>query len=275
MRSPDWSGDSGDTWARRWRDTDRALAPIGQALDSAILHAAPEGAFRALDVGCGPGTTSLTLAGQRPDATIVGCDLSGPLIAIAEERLQGFPGVRVLVQDAEQAARQHGPFELIFSRHGVMFFADPHRAFATLRSAAGERATLVFSCFQAWEANPWAAELASAAAARSVPSPGREPSGFAFAEPDYVRDILTEAGWSDPSSSATGFDYVAGEGAGAAEEALSFLAELGPGARLMETMDDEERAAALCRMREVIEGHHRDGRVTFPAAAWIWTANAS
>ncbi len=274
MKSPDWSGSSGETWARRWLDTDRALAPVGAALDQAILDAAPGGEFRALDVGCGPGTTSLTLAGQRPDASIVACDLSAPLIAIARERSEGLPNVRFLAQDAEDAVREHGPFELVFSRHGMMFFDDPHRAFGALRRAGSEGATSVFSCFQGWEANPWARELASAAAGREVPPPGREPSGFAFAEPGYVRDILLQAGWCEPSERAVEFDYVAGEGPAATEQAFVFLAELGPAARVIEAMDHAERDAALHRMGKVIGEHEQDGRVTFPAAAWLWTAHA-
>ena len=270
MKSPDWSGSSGDIWARRWRDTDRALAEVGAALDAAILEAAPDGPFRALDVGCGPGTTTLALAGRRADASVIGCDVSQSLVAIARERAEGLENVRFVAEDAEQAAAERGPFDLIFSRHGVMFFADPRRAFATFRSAMKPGGKLVFSCFREWAANPWAAELACAAAGGDVPAPGREPSGFAFAEPDYVRELLTAAGWSDAEPRAVNFDYHAG----APDEALDFLAELGPAARLLEGVDDAERKAALERMRGVVERHERGGQVVFPGAVWIWSASA-
>ena len=270
MKSPDWSGSSGDIWARRWRDTDRALAAVGEALDQAILAAAPAGPFRALDVGCGPGSTPLALAAARPDADIVGCDVSRSLVAIAQERALGRAGVRFVAEDAEQAARDRGPFDLVFSRHGVMFFADPVRAFATLREATKQGGPLLFSCFRGWDANPWAAELASAAAGRELPAPGREPSGFAFADPFYVAEILASAGWSEAKPAALDFDYDAGP----PDEALSFLAELGPAARVIEELDEAERGAAIERMRELIERRDRGGRVIFPGAAWIWTASA-
>ena len=274
MKTPDWSGASGDIWARRWRDTDRALAGVGAALDQAILDAAPEGAFKALDIGCGPGTTSLSLAALRPDASILGCDLSEALVAIAAQRAQDPPSVRFVAEDAEQAARAHGPFELIFSRHGVMFFDDPHRAFRSLREAAAAGGRLVFSCFRSWDENPWAAELASAAAGTALPPPGREPSGFAFAEPDYVRDILSGAGWAEAEPEPVDFSYAAGEGPEAIEQALDFLTELGPASRILEGLDGEAREAAVTRMREVIATHRRDGRVTFLSAAGIWRAEA-
>ena len=270
MKTPDWSGSSGDIWARRWRDTDRALDGVGAALDEAILTAAPDGPFRALDVGCGPGTTTLALASSRPDAAIVGCDLSSPLIAIAEERAAGLAGVRFVADDAEKAALENGPFDLVFSRHGVMFFGDPQRAFASLRAATASGGRMVFSCFRDWSANPWGSELALAVAGRDVPAPGREPSGFAFAEPEYVRGILAGAGWAQAEPRPVDFDYLAG----GPDEAIDFLAELGPAARLLEEMDDGEREAALQRMRAVIERHDRDGQVIFPGAVWIWTASA-
>ncbi len=275
MKTPDWSGASGDIWARRWRDTDRALAGVGAALDQAILDAAPDGAFKALDVGCGPGTTSLSLATRRPDALILGCDLSAALVAIAAERASGLPNVRFVAEDAEQAARANGPFKLIFSRHGVMFFADPHRAFRALREATAEGGRLVFSCFRSWDENPWAAELASAAAGTALPPPGREPSGFAFADPDYVQDILSSAGWADAEPEPMDFSYVAGEGPEAIEQALDFLTELGPASRVLEGMEGGDRDAAVERVREAIAGHLREGRVTFSSAAWIWRAAAA
>ena len=274
MKAPDWSGVNGDVWARRWRETDRALGALGAALDQVILEAVPTGRFRALDVGCGPGSTSLQLAEHRSDSDIVGCDVSQSLVAIARHRSLGNPAVRFLVRDAEDAARENGPFDLIFSRHGVMFFHDPCSAFRTLRDSASHGARLVFSCFQRWETNEWAAELASAAAGRTLPSPGREPSGFAFAEPDYVFEILRSSGWTTAEPRELQFEYVAGEGSSAVEQATSFLAEIGPASRVIETMDVEERATAMQRLRQVIERHERGGRIIFQAAAWIWTAAA-
>ena len=151
----DWAKHSGDAWTRRWREIDAALSDFGTTLDSSLLDAAPRGPFRALDIGCGAGSTSAQLAAHRPDATIVACDLSPSLAHLAEDRLAAIPSVRVIVGDAAAVAAAEGPFDLIFSRHGVMFFDDPIAAFQDLRAAASPGATLVFSCFQDWASNPW------------------------------------------------------------------------------------------------------------------------
>lgn len=271
----DWRTSGGDSWALRWRETDRALAGLSPHLLSAALERVPAEPFRAFDVGCGAGSTSLALAAARPDCAIVACDVSPALAAVARQRSESVANVEVQLGDAAETAARTGPFDLIVSRHGVMFFPDPVEAFAALRSAARPAASLVFSCFRDWSANPWASELACAAAGRALPPPGREPSGFAFADPDYVEGILRSAGWSQGACRPVDFSYVAGEGAGAVEEALSLLSEIGPASRAMSELPEQDRPAALERMRGVIEDHRKDGRIEFPAAVWIWSARSA
>jgi SAM-dependent methyltransferase len=273
--TPDWAASSGDVWAERWRETDQALSGLAPALYSAILEAAPVRPFAAFDVGCGPGSTTLELARARADASIIACDLSPSLAQVARERLAGFANVQVVLGDAQAVALERGPFDLIYSRHGVMFFADPVAAFANLRRAATDCARLVFSCFQSWDANPWACELASAAAGHPLPPPGREPSGFAFAEPDYVAGLLAAAGWTRATPQPVEFPYVAAEGEGGVKQAMSFLSAIGPAARTIESLAEEDRAKALQRMREVVERRCEGRRVEFEAAAWIWRAAAA
>ena len=272
--APDWSTVGGDAWAERWPDIDRALSVLAAILNPAIDAAAPESPFGALDVGCGAGSTSLALSEARPDATIIACDLSPSLVRVAGERLADR-SVRVVLGDAEEVAAREGPFDLIFSRHGVMFFSDPVRAFRTFRDAASSGGALIFSCFQDWKANTWASELASAAAGRTLPPPGREPSGFAFADPDYLHEILSSAGWAAIEWHPVPFRYVAATGEQAVEEALAFLAEIGPASRIVRELPEQERGGARQRMRGVIERHFNGEAVEFPAAAWIYSARAT
>ena len=270
---PEWATSTGDVWADRWPEIDQALSELALVLNSAIAEAAPGGPFRALDVGCGAGSTSLALAEGRPDASIIACDLSPSLVRIADGRLAAT-SARVQLGDAEAVAAREGPFDLIFSRHGVMFFSNPVTAFQTLRASANPGAALVFSCFQGWDSNPWASELASAAAGRTLPPPGREPSGFAFADPGYVQTILVAAGWTDTEWRPAPFSYIAAGGDNAVAEALSFLGEIGPASRAVSDLPEQERGAAVQRMREVIERHFNGATVEFAAAAWIWSARA-
>ena len=271
---PAWATSSGDVWADRWPQLDRGLAGIAAQLDPVIVAAAPPGPFRALDIGCGAGSTSLALSQVRPDGSIIACDLSPSLIRIAEGRLAGTP-VKPLLGDAEDVASCEGPFDLIYSRHGVMFFADPARAFGTFLSAARPGASLVFSCFEDWAANSWASELGSAAAGRPVDPPGREPGGFAFADPDYVQSILESAGWTGARRRPLTFRYVAGSGAGSVAEALSLLCAVGPASIVLRDLNEHDRDSAVQRMRAVIERHFNGSNVEFAASACLWTAVAA
>lgn len=271
----EWATKNGSVWARRWRDTDAALSGLSPHLLSAVKACASAEPFRAFDIGCGPGSTTIDVARACPGAEIIACDVSADLAEIARRRTADLSRVGVVEGDAEALAASEGPFDLFFSRHGVMFFPEPVSAFRSFRSAANPGASLVFSCFQSWESNPWASELASAAAGTKLPAPGREPSGFAFAEPDYVREILGSSGWEPFEPTALTFDYVAAQGDDVVRDALSFLGEIGPASRVVQSMPEEERGAAVKRMRSVIEEHFDGTAVVFPAAVWIWSAKAS
>lgn len=271
----EWATRNGDAWAERWQETDRVLEHVGAALNAAVLRVAPTGSFDALDIGCGAGASSLALAQARPDARILGCDLSAALIEVAKERAAGLESITFEVGDAVQVAQRNGPFDLFLSRHGVMFFPDPPSAFRAFREAARPGAALIFSCFQGWDENPWASELASAAAGRALPPPGREPSGFAFADPSYVTGLLASAGWTPREPQPLVFRYVAAEGPEAVDEALFFLAEIGPASAVLREMRADDRPAAIGRMRAVLEQYRDGGAVCFPAAAWIWSARTA
>lgn len=179
--------------------------------------------------------------------------------------------MRIVEGDAQEVAGGAAPFELLFSRHGVMFFPDPVDAFVSLRQAAAAGAPIVFCCFQSWEANPWASRLAAAAAGSELAPPGREPSGFAFADPNYMQKIFSESGWRDMSADDVRFDYRAGA---SVDEALNFFLEIGPAARVTQELPDDLRNAAINRMRKLIDEHFDGSDVNFPAAAWIYSAKA-
>ena len=80
------------------------------------------------------------------------------MLARAAERLPPGAPVKFVRADATTYRFESAAFDLLFSRFGVMFFAEPARAFANLRTALKPSGRLAFAC--------WRKSLASSAVAR-------------------------------------------------------------------------------------------------------------
>ena len=270
----EWVGPAGDAWAREWRRTDRSFAGLSPHLEAAILQRAPP-TGRFVDLGCGAGETSVAIANIRPDASVLGIDLSPGLIAVADRRGTGLSNLSFVAGDAVVLVADGAPVDLFFSRHGVMFYDDPVAAFTKLRAAAADNAKLVFSCFRAPSLNPWASELAVAIHGTPPPPPSSyAPGPFAFADPVFVADMLSAAGWGATTAEPVDFRYVAGAGENPVADALDFFGQIGPAAPALRAAAPDARATITARICNVIERHHTGDRVDFPAAAWLWTVTA-
>ena len=272
----EWSGPVGDAWAERWADTDRSFAPLSVHLDAAILAAAPAGARRAVDLGCGAGVTSIALARARPDLAVTGVDVSPDLVAIARARGDGIEHLAFAVADLNsKAAAVADGIDLLCSRHGVMFFADPGSVFAALRAGARPGATLVFSCFRAPALNPWAGALvAELTGVAGPPATGYVPGPFAFADPGFVAPMLAAAGWRSADPEPVDYPYVAGEGADPVAAAVDFFRRIGPVAGALKAAPEATRSASLDKLARLLQARRTGNEVAFPAAAWIWRATA-
>lgn len=268
----EWQGRVGDAWAREWQRTDRSFADLSRQLNEAILAAAPDSG-RAIDLGCGAGQTSIALATARPDLEVTGVDLSEDLIAVARERGKDIANLSFRAGNTAELDPATAA-DFFVSRHGVMFFEDPVAAFTAIRRAATSGAGLVFSCFAARARNQWVQVLDSATNA-AVPVPtGYTPGPFGFADRALTTGLLADAGWVDATPQAVDFTYVAGAGDSPVEDARQFFSHIGPAARVLADASPDSRAILFDRLAKALADYESDGQVTFPAAAWIWTARA-
>jgi SAM-dependent methyltransferase len=271
----DWQTRVGDVWATEWRRTDRSFADLSRHLNAAILAAAPDSGS-ILDIGCGAGGTSLALATARPDLAITGVDLSPALIAVAQSRAAEaglVPGPSFIVAAADELAPTPA-YDLLVSRHGVMFFADPVAAFTRLRQVARPGARLVFSCFGPRAENRFATLTEDLAGMPPTIPNGYQPGPFAFADPRTVTAILTEAGWITDAAARVAFDYRAGQGDDPVADAAAFLSRIGPVSLLLRDADPADRPRLLAALAEHLDFHRHEDTVDLPGAAWIWRAHA-
>lgn len=266
----EWTGRVGGVWAEEWRRTDRSFG----ALTDRLLDPAAIGSFtHALDIGCGAGEITQRLATARPDAQVLGIDISTRLLAVARDRCADLANASFAEADAAAWQAPDARPDLLISRHGVMFFLDPVAAFAHLREQSAPGVRLRFSCFRAREANGWVAAL-MATLPPQAPADPAAPGPFAFADRERVEAILAAAGWRDLAFEPVDYAMIAGEGDAAVGEALAYFQRIGPAARALSEMDEEDRGPACERLRAVFTAHSSGGRVSLPAAAWIVTASA-
>jgi SAM-dependent methyltransferase len=272
-----WNGEAGRKWADRDTQMAKTLAPIARDL---MDHAAVDKAECVLDVGCGGGSETLMLASRLgPDACILGVDVSAPMLEVAEQHRaaagDAARGVSFLRADASTHDFGRAQFDLLFSRFGVMFFDAPREAFAHLRKAMKPEGRLAFACWQSLAANPWTALPLQAALTVLPPPPKptpRAPGPFAFAEPDYVHEILSAAGWEDVDLTAHAVS-MAWDGSAGYEATVRELVNTGPVGRLLAEVDKPTRQAVHAAATDLLRDHFDGSALALPGAVWLVTAN--
>jgi SAM-dependent methyltransferase len=195
------------TERRRWNDKYWASVwpkrePLTSAVSDILLgHLGLVENERVLDIGSGGGATSIA-AGRRVGGagSVVGADISAPLVALARQRAadQGAANVSFCVADVQHDTVHGGPFDAGMSQFGVMFFAEPAMAFANIHRQLVPSGRVAFACWQSIEKNPWfiGPALAAYVPPPPAPAPGKSPTGpFSLSDPGRVAEILAAAGW--------------------------------------------------------------------------------
>ena len=179
---------------------ERFTEDLGRVGIDALAPAAGE---RVLDVGCGPGSTTIDLAGRvGAGGEVVGLEISPAMVAAAERRAAdaGVGNARFVVHDLEQAPLVEG-FDIAYSRFGVMFFARPDAAFSNLVASLRPGGRFAAVVWASPLENPWMAITSlSAAGALGVelPPPSLDgPGPFSLSDPDSLVTLLQGAGLVD------------------------------------------------------------------------------
>jgi SAM-dependent methyltransferase len=267
----DWNGSIGERWAADQERTDRLIKPFGDAMLAAAKVLPGE---TVLDVGCGCGDTTLAAASLTGGGgQVLGVDVSAPMLAVARRRAEGLSNVTFLEADASNATLP-GPFDLLVSRFGVMFFDNPAAAFTHLRSALKPGGRLAFVCWQMAAENPWATLPAQtarkAAGVEAPPADPTAPGPFAFGDRERVTGILKAAGFRDIASE--GFDapmYLGRSPRSAAEGAT----RIGPASRVAIDAGPDKLPAIQSAIEAALAPHaSADGSVSLPARTWIFSA---
>jgi diadenosine tetraphosphate (Ap4A) HIT family hydrolase/SAM-dependent methyltransferase len=267
-----WNESVGPTWVLRDELLDGQIRPLGlHTLDRLAL--AP--GERVLDVGCGCGSTTVEIARRvHPDGSVLGVDLSRPMLERAHRRASeaGVEGARFENADAQVHPFPAGSFDVVFSRFGVMFFADPEAAFRNLRAALRPGGRLGFVCWRGLAENPWMmVPMMAAAQHLTMPPPPAPdaPGPFSLADPERVRSILERAGLVDVEIEPHDETLTIG-GSGSLDQAVDFLLDVGPAARaLREAAGAGLRPRVAAAIRDALAPFHGPTGVRMGSASWI------
>jgi len=243
-----WNEVAGPRWVQRQAMQE---ARNVEMLEQLLAAAAPAPGERVLDIGFGTGVTTVPFA-QAVGATghVTGVDISRPMLEAAQGRIaeHGFGNVELLLADAQVHPFPPESFDLVTSRLGVMFFADPTAAFGNLRGALKPDGRLVMAVWAPIAENAhWKIpfEIAVRHLGEPAPQPPHAPGPHAFGDRAYLRGILEGAGYAAISIEPRHF-HVRGDSTAAMAEHVALF---GAVQRLM----DEKKADAATRQRIISE----------------------
>jgi SAM-dependent methyltransferase len=269
-----WNEVAGPRWVAgqgfRERRNQESLALL---LDR--LHLA--GGEHVLEIGCGTGAVTLPLAqavGER--GRVVAVDISQPMLGVARQRVaeSGVHNVTLLQGDAQVFALEQAAFDVATSRMGVMFFADPVAAFRNIAGALKPNGRLVFACWAPLAENRhWLISYDIAARHLGPPAttPEQEVGPLAFGNPEYVRRILTAAGFVGITVERAHPTITGGSPEEEARQALM----MGPTARLIEAKQpsDQVRKVIAEEIAAAFTAAASAGPIRLPATIFLVTAH--
>jgi len=271
----EWAGEKGRFWAEH---ADWFSGLLAEFVDPVLAGAELALGERVLDVGCGGGDLSMAAAlAVGPTGSVLGVDLSGDELDVARVRAaqRGIDNVEFREADAATGGLGPQPVDVLVSRFGVMFFGDPVAAFTHLRAATGHNGRLAFVCWQSRDVNEWTtvpAEAIAEVVPLSPPAADAPPDGFAFEDPDRVRSVLEDAGWSDVELTDTTRTVHLGN---SAEEAMAFIQQMDYAKAALNPASPDQRMQALDGIRAALQARAgADGAIDLPGRVWLVRARA-
>jgi ubiquinone/menaquinone biosynthesis C-methylase UbiE len=249
--------------------------------ETALALFPPQPGWRVLDLGCGFGDTTQRIGELvGPEGEAVGVDASSKFIETAtrEAAEAGLANVRFDTVDV-QTGELGGPYDMAFSRMGMMFFANPVQALRNVRGALKPGSRLTFVVWRIREDNDWiyrAQVLTEAIVSRPADydDPTCGPGPFSMANADTVSGQLDAAGFREIELHRCDLPILIGHDV---DEAVEIVMALGPAGEILRLQGEraahlhsEVRSALEAGMAE-FDGPHG---VLAPASTWIVSALA-
>ena len=248
-------------WAEVCELLDLQLCPLGVRAIDAL---SPMLGDVVVDVGCGAGQSTLQLAERvGPEGRVIGIDIARLLLDLASCRADGLPQVSFLQADTQSIDLPSQSVDGIYSRFGVMQFANPLAAFSNFRRVLKPSGRLAFVCWRALEDNELDLLPLQATGLEAM----ADPAPFSLSDAGFLRMTLQAAGFEDVTVQAND-ERVS---SGSLEAMATVLLRVGPLGRTLRENPDL-RTNAEPRLRAALADCEEQGAVALRAATWIVTA---
>lgn len=225
-----------------------------------------------LDIGCGAGQTSREAGRAAVAGTVLGLDVSEALLerARALTAAEGLHNVSYELGDAQVHPLEPNRFDVVISRFGTMFFADPVAAFSNIARAARPEARLVLLVWQSHDRNEWAVAIQAALSpGAAVPEASAGPDPFSQAQRSDVEATLAAAGFGDVRFEEVHEPVFYGPDA---ESAYEIVSSMSMTRDVLSGLEASEVQNARSRLRQLLTAHLTNEGVALDARAWLVTA---
>jgi SAM-dependent methyltransferase len=268
-----WNEVAGPRWVGRQGAQEARNAEM---LAMLLAAAAAQPGERVLDVGCGTGVTTQPYGeAVGPAGHVTGIDISQPMLDAARGRIDaaGLRNVTLMLADAQVHPFAPASVDLVTSRLGVMFFADPVAAFRNLVGALRPGGRLVMAVWAPLAENiHWQIPFAIAVKhlGPPAPQPAHAPGPHAFGDRAYLRGILDAAGFAEVAIEPRHF-HIRGETAAGMAEHIGLF---GAVQRLMDekAADEQTRRAVVEETEAAFARYATADGIRLPATFLLVTA---
>jgi len=264
-----WNDAPGRAWVEQDVEMNARLEAIAQILFGVLGHNPTQ---HILDVGCGGGDTTMqALQYCSSLGSATGLDISEPLLQLARAKVRGQANLHFINADAQSYALPEKHYQFIISRFGVMFFADPVKAFANLRSALTEDGTLAFVCWGPLADNAFFTDPIGAVEPHveaTFTDPGREPGPLGLSDIGYLKQVLQGAGFNNVTIDPVRTQVVTGY---TPEQEADLLMRIGFGMRLMKQAPPPPKVREHIResLINTVSRRLEAGKITYPALVYL------
>lgn len=229
-----------------------------------------------LDVGCGFGDTAIKLARRvGQSGKVVGLDCCEAFLEYGRKDVANLGLRNVSFVNGDALLHHFEPeYDLVFSRFGTMFFANPVAGLRNMRKALKPGGIMTHIVWRTRNDNPWLS-MAKDVVLKFLPPPGEDaltcgPGPFSMADEATVTKMMEIAGYGDITFNRVDAPVLVGK---TVEDAVNFQLAIGPAGEVFREAGEEaeaKRGQIEAALAEAINSQKKDADgIVMNSSSWV------